>query len=254
MRMAEAHSDATRSHDAAQPLLDVRALGYAIGATHLINGIDLTLHDGGITVLMGPNGAGKSVLLRLLHGLLPPTTGTVLWRGKPASVDTRRRQSMVFQRPVLLRRSVKANIEFVMKLSGKRHSNASKRSAETWLADVGLADKAHQSALQLSGGEQQRLAMARALASKPDVVLMDEPTASLDPASVLTIERITQTASKNGVKIIWVTHDLGQAHRIADDVIFINHGCITEHSPAAQFFAKPASGEAQDYVAGRLVL
>lgn len=230
--------------------LEVRALGYGVNGTTLINDLELTLASEGITVLMGPNGAGKSVLLRLLHGLLQPTAGVVLWRGLANSKATRMRQALVFQRPVLLRRSVVANVAFALKLS----THPQPPAAMALLSKVGLAERARQPARLLSGGEQQRLAMARALALQPKVLFMDEPTASLDPASAFAIEQIAKAANQTGTKIVWVTHDLGQAQRMADDVVFLHHGRVTEHTEASSFFSAPSSNEAQDYVNGRLVL
>jgi tungstate transport system ATP-binding protein len=165
-------------------------------------------------------------------------------------LNLRARQAMVFQRPVLLRRSVAANIRFVLKHRG---NNSAGRLQEL-LEEVGLADRAAQPARLLSGGEQQRLALARALAVRPRVMFMDEPTTSLDPAATASIESIVMRAHQRGVKIIFVTHDLGQARRLADDVVFLNRGRLVEHSPAARFFQHPESQAARDYLAGRLVL
>jgi tungstate transport system ATP-binding protein len=230
--------------------LAVRGLAYAVRGTRLVDGIDLDVGADGITVIMGPNGAGKSLLLRLLNGLLAPSAGSILWNGAPLDVGVRRRQALVFQRPVLLRRSALANVEFVLRLAPRR---AAGRAREL-LARVGLETQAERPARRLSGGEQQRLALARALALEPAVLLMDEPTASLDPASVAVIEAIVTQAAGNGTKVLFVTHDLGQARRLADDVVFLHHGRVTEHSAAATFFASPASRQAGDYLAGRLVL
>jgi len=232
------------------PAGEVRELVYRIGDKRLIDGIDLSIPGNGLTVVMGPNGAGKSLLLRLLHGLLAPTSGQVLWDGRPLDDELRKAQAMVFQRPVLLRRSVAANIRFVLKL---------RRPARTVdigaiLEEVGLGAQAEQPARLLSGGEQQRLSLARALALEPRVLLMDEPTASLDPASTAAIESIVLRARDRGTKIIFVTHDLGQARRLASDLIFLHQGRLAEHSPARQFFEQPRSQAARDYVAGRLVL
>lgn len=230
--------------------LTVRDLTYQAGGTVLIKGIDLTLDAHGVTVIMGPNGAGKSLLLRLMHGLLEPSGGGVTWGGRPLDEAVRRRQAMVFQRPVLLRRSVAANIDFVLRLRGGKDP----AHRHDILDHVGLADRADQPARRLSGGEQQRLAMARALATKPDVLFMDEATASLDPASTLVIEDITKAARDRGTKIIFITHDMGQARRLADDVVFMHRGKVLEHSPAAAFFNQPASVEAGDYMAGKIIL
>ena len=245
-----------RQHGSAEPtrmpLLPGEACGlvYRVGETRLVDGIDLTISGGSLTVLMGPNGAGKSLLLRLLHGMLTPTAGQVLWAGQPLSDELRMRQAMVFQRPVLLRRSVAANIRFVLNL----RRDAGLRTPEEILHEVGLASQADQPARLLSGGEQQRLSLARALALEPEVLFLDEPTASLDPASTAAIEGIVKNAHARSTKIIFVTHDIGQARRLADDVIFLDGGRLAEHTPADQFFENPASEAARDYLAGRLVL
>jgi tungstate transport system ATP-binding protein len=228
----------------------MRGLTYRAGGVNLVDGIDLDLPSGSLTVVMGPNGAGKSLLLRLMHGLLRPAAGRVTWGGRPMDEEVRKRQAMVFQRPVLLRRSVAANIRFVLKLRGV---DTPERTMEV-LEYVGLAAQARQPARLLSGGEQQRLALARALALEPQVLFMDEPTASLDPASTAAIEGIVKSAHRQGSKIIYVTHDLGQAHRLADDVVFLNRGRLVEHTPASRFFEKPDSREARDYLEGRLIL
>ena len=199
---------------------------------------------------MGPNGAGKSLLLRLMHGMLTPTAGQVSWGGMPLTDAVRKRQAMVFQSPVLLRRSVAANIRFALKL---RKENTDQRALEI-LDRVGLASRAHQPARMLSGGEQQRLNLARALALEPDVLFLDEPTASLDPAATAAIENIVQKAHAGGTKIVYVTHDLGQARRLADDVVFLDRGRLAEHSPAERFFDNPKSEAARDFLAGRLYL
>ena len=227
-----------------------RQLCYRIGDANRIDRIDLDLAPRSLTVVMGPNGAGKSLLLRLLHGLIEPTAGQVFWGGLPLNANLRRHQAMVFQRPVLLRRSVSANIRFVLELRG----TSSKEREQDALEEVGLADRAAQPARLLSGGEQQRLALARALALEPQVLFLDEPTANLDPFSMAAIESIVLRSHDRGTKIVLVTHDIGQARRLADDVIFLNHGRLVEHSPADRFFEAPASAPARDYLAGRLVL
>ncbi|ETA53628.1 ATP-binding cassette domain-containing protein [Ponticoccus alexandrii] len=233
------------SSDMALRLSGVRLI---LGGRAVLDGVDLALPGRGVTAVMGPNGAGKSQLLKLIHGLTVPTAGTATWNGRPAATMTAT-QALVFQKPVLLRRSVAANLDFVLK--SRRKDRA---LAQALLTHVGLADKARQPARALSGGEAQRLAMARALALEPQVLLLDEPTASLDPASVLAIEHITLQARDQGVKVILVTHDIGQARRMADDVVFLNRGRITEHSPAERFFTAPRSTEAKDFLNGRLIV
>ncbi|MGI9487801.1 MAG: ATP-binding cassette domain-containing protein [Geminicoccaceae bacterium] len=238
--------------EAKPPLLplETQGLTFERDGRLLIDGIDLTLKSGGLTVVMGPNGAGKSLLLRLLHGLITPSAGEVLWAGAPMTPSLRKRQGMVFQRPVLLRRSVAANIDFALGL----RAMASIERRDALLDQVGLLDRADQPARLLSGGEQQRLALVRALALGPDILFLDEPTASLDPASALTIEQVVRHADRNGTKIIFVTHDLNQAKRLADDVIFLHQGRLLEHSPADRFFTAPGSEPATAYLEGRIVV
>jgi len=229
--------------------LTVRELRFRSADRDLLNGIDLDLASDGITMIMGPNGAGKSLLLRLLHGLLAATDGTIQWGATPVGAQTRAQQAMVFQRPVLLRRSVAANLDFVLR---ERGADRTERR-DAWLARVGLLERGRQPARLLSGGEQQRLALARALATEPRVLFLDEPTASLDPASTAMIEEIVREASLAGTKILFVTHDAGQARRIADDVVFLANGRVAEHTVATAFFDQPKSSSAEAYLAGRLI-
>ncbi|MEM7526230.1 MAG: ATP-binding cassette domain-containing protein [Pseudomonadota bacterium] len=228
----------------------ITGLRLSAGGRALIDGIDLAVEGRGITVVMGPNGAGKSLLLKLMHGLIAPDEGQVLWAGEPAGEATRRRQALVFQKPVLLRRSVAQNIDFV--LATRQRRDRTRRDA--LLREVGLAERAGQPARLLSGGEQQRLALARALATEPEVMFLDEPTASLDPASVQAIEEIVRAVSAEGMKIVFVTHDAGQARRLADDIVFLHRGRVAEHTPAERFMADPVSEPARAYLAGRLYL
>lgn len=230
--------------------LEVRDLRLEVDGRKLIDGINLSLEGGRLTVVMGPNGAGKSLLLRLLHGLLEPDSGDIRFAGAPMSAAIRKRQGMVFQRPVLLRRSVAANIDFALELRG----GASRERRDALLEWVGLKERASQPARLLSGGEQQRLALVRALALQPEILFLDEPTASLDPASVLTIEQVVRAAYGNGTKIVFVTHDLAQARRLADDVVFLHRGQVLEHAPADRFFDSPRSEVARAYMEGRIVL
>ena len=216
----------------------------------LIDDLSMDLKPNAISVIMGPNGAGKSLLLRLLHGLIPPASGIIKWGGNPMNDAIRRRQAMVFQRPVMLRRSVAANIDFAIKLRGVTSHDQRQQA----LSAVDLANKADQPAKSLSGGEQQRLALARALTTDPAILFLDEPTANLDPASTATIEKIMRAAHEDGTKIVLVSHDLGQARRLAHEIIFMHRGRIIEQTPATQFFNAPVSKQANDFLAGRLVL
>jgi tungstate transport system ATP-binding protein len=233
--------------------LELRRLSLEAGGRRLIDSIDLTVEELGITVILGPNGAGKSLLLRLVHGLVPPTEGIILWGGRPMDAEIRRRQAMVFQKPVLLRRTSAANITYALGLRGIARSERNSRAQQA-LELAGLERHAFTPARVLSGGEQQRLCLARALSLDPEVLLLDEPTASLDPASTLVIERLLIGAKHRGIKVIVVTHDVGQARRLAQDVIFLHHGRLIEHQPAGRFFEHPESDMARAFMAGGLVL
>ncbi len=237
-----------RSRSAAILPLAVRDLVLRFGETTVLEGLNLDLGPTGCTMIMGPNGAGKSLLLKLLHGLMRPSSGRIDWGGH-APPEVTARQALVFQKPVLLRRSVAANIDFVLKARGKKTAGR-----HQILEHIGLSRKADHPARLLSGGEAQRLALARALATDPEVLFLDEPTASLDPASVLAIEGIVAEAKARGVRIIFVTHDIGQAQRLADDVVFLHRGRVAEHSPASDFFPEPQSNAARDYLTGKIVV
>lgn len=231
------------------PALEVSQLRFTAHGKRLVDIPSLTLEPKGITVIMGPNGAGKSVLLRLMHGLLPPDSGEVRCFGEPISPAVARTQALVFQSPVLLRRTAEANLRFVLK-ARKRDLTHAKDLLET----VGLADKARTPARRLSGGERQRLAISVALATAPKLLFLDEPSASLDPASALAIETIVRDAAARDVRIVFVTHDANQARRLADDVVFLANGQVVEHAPAARFFDAPETRAAQNYLAGRLII
>ena len=235
-----------RMPDTALPLV-ARGLGFSAGGTALLREIDLVLEAGPPTLIIGPNGAGKSLLLRLLHGLLQPGAGWVRWQGRAAP-----RAAMVFQRPVLLRRSVRANAAFPLPLAGVSAADRGLRVAEA-LALVGLTDLADRPARRLSGGEQQRLALARAAALRPEVLFLDEPCASLDPAATAAAEHIIQTISRQGCKIIMSTHDLGQARRLAGEVVFLHQGRVCEHAAAPQFFQAPSTPQAAAFLNGELL-
>ncbi len=226
-----------------------RRLVYERGGRLLINAIDLDIAPGSLTVVMGPNGSGKSLLLRLLHGLIEPDTGHILWGNRRDAAAARERQAMVFQRPVLLRRSVGDNIGFVLKLRGED----TRSQREAMLTRVGLQELIKQPARRLSGGEQQRLALARALATRPDVLFLDEPTASHDPASTHMIEEAVVAAHRSGTKIVFITHDIGQARRLADDVIFLNGGRVCEHTEVGRFFSDPRTNCARGFLDGRIL-
>ena len=233
--------------------LELRGLSLEAGGRRLIDRVDLIVEDPGISIIMGPNGAGKSLLLRLMHGLIAPSAGEIHWAGMLMNTQLRRRQAMVFQKPVLLRRTATANITHALGLRGVARGERRSRALQA-LQLAGLESHAFTPARVLSGGEQQRLCLARALSLDPDVLFLDEPTASLDPASTLAIERLLIDAQHQGIKVIVVTHDVGQARRLAQDVIFLHHGKLVEHQPAPRFFVEPVSNVARAFIAGGLVL
>jgi tungstate transport system ATP-binding protein len=237
---------------AAASILPLRAsaASYAVGGAALVQGLTFTLAAGPRTVILGANGAGKSVTLRLCHGLLQPSAGTIEWLGPAAGM--RRGHAMVFQRPLMLRRSVLANVTHALRLAGAKRTDA-KAAAAAALARFGLAPLARRQARVLSGGEQQRLAIARAWAIGPELLFLDEPTASLDPAATRAVEEMIAALHADGVKIVMSTHDLGQARRMADEVIFLHRGRLLEHGPAGEFFDRPRTAEAAAFIRGELL-
>ena len=204
------------------------------------------------TLIVGPNGAGKSLLLRVCHGMVMPDSGTVAWRCPGPAADLSRMQSMVFQRPVLLRRTAAENVAFALKLRGVPHAERVARVADA-LQRTGLTRLADAPARRLSFGEQQRLALARVIAIRPRVLFLDEPTASLDPAAAHLVEEIVMDLSAEGVRIIMTSHDLNQARRLAEEVIFMYRGRIKERAPAAQFFDGPRNDLARAFLQGELL-
>lgn len=233
--------------------LRLEDLSFTVSGERLLDGITTRLEAGPRTLILGHNGAGKSLLLRLCHGLLTPSAGRVIWSDHDLGADwVRRRQAMVFQHPVVLRRSARANVTYGLALAGVSWRDR-RRQAEEALAEVGLADLADRPARALSGGERQRLALARAWALHPEVLLLDEPTASLDPAATRAVETVIAAFDMAGTKIIMTTHDLAQARRLADEVLFMHKGRLLEHAPAAEFFAGPRTPEGRAYVSGDLL-
>jgi len=239
--------------------LRAEGLGYAANGVAILDGVSFALDSGPPALIIGPNGAGKSVLLRLLHGLLRPSAGAVRWAGREsrngAPPPQRRRMprdAMVFQRPVMLRRSALANVAYPLKLAGLPRAERLAR-ARAALEGVGLEDLADRPARRLSGGEQQRLALARASALEPEVLFLDEPCASLDPAATRAVEGIVAGIAARGTKVVMTTQDLGQARRLAGEILFLHRGRLLEHAPAADFFAGPKAPEAAAFLRGELV-
>lgn len=226
----------------------MRGLCYRPNGRSLLDDLDLDVDGDGITLILGPNGAGKSLLLRSLCGLIQPTAGTIDWGGG-ARPD--RDVMMVFQQPMMLRASVLDNAALALKARGVAAATR-RRLAAAVLERVGLANRAKDSARQLSGGEQQRLALARAWLAEPKLLLLDEPTAALDPSATAEVERIVRQIRTDGTRILMVTHNLGQATRLGDDVVFMSGGKVREHAPTRRFFARPASDEARMFIQGEL--
>ncbi|MBI2510046.1 MAG: phosphate ABC transporter ATP-binding protein [Betaproteobacteria bacterium] len=220
------------------------SLTFGINGKTIIDRVTVEIGAGPRTIILGPNGAGKSVLMRLCHGLLAPTSGSIAWRG---AANGRNRQAMVFQRPVMLRRSALANIVYGLKLAGVAPRERELRARDV-LEAVGLADVADQPARVLSGGEQQRLALARAWALGPEVLFLDEPTANLDPGAARDVETLIGQIRAGGTKIVMTTHNLGQARRLADEILFLDRGRLVERSPVESFFRQPASPEAAAFI------
>jgi len=216
----------------------------------VLQGVDLELEGEGITVVLGPNGSGKSVLLRMMCGLLAPSGGSIAW-GERSGGAPGQGVAMVFQHPMMLRDSVLANVGLALKPLGLARRERLSR-ARVMLERVGLADRARESARHLSGGERQRLALGRAWLTRPRLLLLDEPTASLDPSAVEAVEHIIREIRTEGTKVVMTTHNLGQATRLADDVVFLSGGRVREHAPVQRFFARPESSEARLFIKGEL--
>lgn len=228
--------------------LRVAGLRFAPEGRAILDGLDLELSGEGISVILGPNGAGKTLLLRLLAGLLPQNGGTIAWGDAKQPSG---RLAMVFQQPMLLRLSVFTNVEFALRPQALDAARRRARTSEV-LERVGLAHRARDCARLLSGGERQRLALARAWAMRPRLLLLDEPTASLDPSATEQVERIIREIRTDGAKVLMTTHNLGQATRLADDIVFLADGRVQEHESAHRFFARPQSPAARAFLQGEL--
>jgi len=235
------------------PLIETEALRISRAGKVLLDVPFLVLGGRGPTLILGPNGAGKSLLLRCLHGLIIPDMGRVWQDGMVLNAVQRGRQAMVFQTPVLLRRSVAANLDYVLRR--QRLSRVDRRARIAGLLDEGgLAGKARQPARSLSGGEAQRLAILRALACEPDILFLDEPTSALDPSATQAIESLVRGAAARGTRIVMVTHDIGQARRLGHDIVLMQGGKVAEHNLAQDFFDAPETRAAKRFLSGSLVL
>ena len=221
------------------------------GSVTLLDRVSLSIEAGAPSVLIGPNGSGKTTLLRAAMGLIPPAAGRITWAGLASSPPTRR--AIVFQRPTMLRRSAAANIRYALAAAGIERVRRGARTDEL-LDLVGLRHVGGRPARRLSAGEQQRLALARALARDPDVLFLDEPTASLDPASTKAMEDLVRTVGKGGIKVVMSTHDLSEARRLAGEVMLLHRGRLVEAGPAPAFFEAPQSEEARKFITGELLV
>ena len=229
----------------------LQGVSYGVRDTVILDRVSLSLAPGAPTVLIGPNGCGKTTLMRVAMGLVDPTGGQVSFGGRTGVPPTRR--ALVFQRPVMLRRSVAGNLNYALASAGVARTDRVKRVAEL-LNMVGLAGFGEHPARRLSGGEQQRLALARALARDPEVLFLDEPTASLDPAATKAVEDVISGIAARGIKVVMSTHDLGEARKLAGEIVLIHRGRVVESGPAQEFFATPKTLEARRFVGGELLV
>jgi len=233
--------------------LKVDNLVFQVNGKKLIDNLSFKLEAKGITALMGPNGAGKSLTLRLLHNLIEKTSGTISWNNEDNQKFIQNAQAMVFQKPVLLRRSVIENLRYNLHVKNIKDNAQQAVLIEEALTRAGLTEQANNPARLLSGGEQQKLAMARALMTKPSILFLDEPTASLDPNATLVIEDLIKAANTQGTKIILITHDIGQARRLAEEILFLTGGQVSEQGKAMDLINNPQTKPAQQYFSGEIV-
>ncbi|MDB5570088.1 MAG: transporter ATP-binding protein [Hyphomicrobiales bacterium] len=229
--------------------LRVERLCFADAQARLLEDVSFAIPRGGLTIVLGANGAGKSLLMRLCQGLLAPTSGAVAWNAQPEGFS---RHAMVFQKPVMLRRSARGNVLHALAASGVARAGRAGR-ADAALQRFGLADLSERPARLLSGGEQQRLAIARAVAAGPEILFLDEPTSHLDPGATLQVEQMLGGLKRDGVTLVMTTHDMGQARRLADRVLFMHKGRLIEDAAAHTFFEGPAAAEARAFLAGDLL-
>jgi tungstate transport system ATP-binding protein len=233
-------------------------VGLVLGGAAVLADLDFELAAGGCSVILGPNGSGKTQLLRLAHGLAAPTSGRVRWCGPGArgAADAHalrlRGQAMVLQRPVLLRRRVRANLEYPLRLRGVAPAERRARVAAV-LEQARLEGLAGRPARALSVGEQQRIAVARAWVVEPEVLWLDEPASALDPGATRALEETVRRIRASGTKVVMTTHDLGQARRLADEVLFLHRGRVLEKTPAVTFFDEPRSPEGRAFLKGELL-
>jgi tungstate transport system ATP-binding protein len=228
------------------PAIELDRLTLARNGTTILDGLSARIAATGITALIGPNGAGKSATLRVIDGLLKPDTGAVRIIGEGLV-----RRAFVFQRPALLRTSAIANVALALEPLGLSRSERTSR-ARAALVRVGLGDRAEAPATRLSGGEQQRLALARAWAAEPDLLLADEPTANLDPGATELVEGLIADIARRGAKVVLVSHNLAQVTRLAADVVVLARGRAVEEGPTRALLTSPQAPETRAYITGEL--
>jgi len=229
------------------PSPSLNNVSFSINGTELLKDLNLSLEKGSFNVVLGPNGSGKSLFLRLCHGLLQPDNGQLNWNGS----QTLPPQTMVFQKPVMLRRSAKENIMYALRNCPKGERAERAQQALKW---AGLERLSGRMATVLSGGQQQRLAIARAWALKPEILFLDEPTASLDPGACDYVEEHVKAMHESGIQVLMSTHNLAQARRLAQQIIYIQDGRIMAHQPVEEFFTQPACDEAYEFIRREFVI
>lgn len=221
---------------------------YESGGLRLLHDLSCVLEDGPCSVILGPNGAGKTLTLRLCDGLISPSAGRITWSG-PGGAAAAGQRALVFQRPVLLRRSAAANVDYALRLRGVPRAERARR-VEQVLEATGLAEHAQRPARRLSIGQQHRLAIARAWATRPQVLMLDEPAAALDPAASRSLEASIHAIQAEGTKILMTTHDLAQAKRMSGEILFMHRGRLLEQTPAAEFWQEPRTPLAKSFLRG----
>jgi tungstate transport system ATP-binding protein len=226
-------------------------VSFTANGVTILDRINLVLMAGSPTVLIGPNGSGKTTLLRMAMGLLAPSSGRISCAGRELHPPSRR--SFMFQRPTMLRRTAAGNIRYALKAASIPSDRLEGRIDEL-LRMVGLMGLGGRPARRLSGGEQQHLALARALARDPTVLFLDEPTASLDPTATKAFEDVVQSIVAQGIKVVMSTHDLGEARRLAGEIVLLHKGRVIESAAAAAFFNSPQSAEARKFLLGDLLV
>jgi len=229
------------------PLLRLDKASLHYGNLALLDGVDFSITKGNRIGLLGRNGAGKTTLLRVMHGIERVTSGTVTWQH-----DDPAQHAFVFQSPIVLRRSAAENLAYPLQLLGASRSEITQEVAY-WLNRIGLGDRGNSPATRLSGGERQKLAIARALIRKPQVLFLDEPCANLDGHTTREIEALLQETAATGTRLVMSTHDMGQARRLARDLVFMLHGKVHDVSDAEVAFTRPQTKELAAFLRGDIV-